>query len=59
MSQLRDVQDIVMGLPLSVEDKSTLFFELLEALEWEVDGVSSSQDAEIFLFGTLTSTKGR
>jgi hypothetical protein len=50
MSQLRDVQDIVLGLPLSVTEKSTLFFELLGALDWEVDGVSSVGDAEVFLF---------
>ena len=51
MSQLADVEDVVRSTPLTSEQQGKLFFELLQALGWEVDGVYNQHDAEIYLFG--------
>lgn len=49
MSQLADVTDAVRNTNLPVKEQAELFLELLSALRWEIDGVDSVADAEVFL----------
>lgn len=49
MSQLADIEDVVRSTPLTTEEQGKLFFELLGALNWEVDGVYSPEDAKVYL----------
>ena len=51
MSQLADIEDIVAKQPMPEPLRARLFLELLEALGWEVDGVQTAEDAEVYLFG--------
>ena len=51
MSQLADIEGIVRSTPLPQRQRASLFLSLIEALGWEVDGVSSVDDAEVYLFG--------
>ena len=50
MSQLADIKDIVRAQPLDNTAAAQLFYDLIQALGWEVSGVFSPQDAEIYLF---------
>ena len=50
MSQLADIEDIVRSQPLEQPAQAKLFYELMQALGWEVDGVSTPADAEVYLF---------
>jgi hypothetical protein len=54
MSQLADIQDIVAAQPMEQLARAQLFFDLVQALGWEVDGVYSPADAEIYLFQMRT-----
>lgn len=50
MSQLADIEDIVRQQPTNQDQQAKLFFELLQTLGWEVDGVYSVSDAKVYLF---------
>ena len=50
MSQLADIEQVVTSTSLPREEQAKLFFDLLEALGWELDGVNSAADAEVYLF---------
>ena len=50
MSQLADIEDIVRTQPMEPDERARLFYELMQALGWEVDGVHSSADAQVYLF---------
>lgn len=50
MSQLADIEDLVRSQLLEQSAQAKLFYELMQALGWEVDGVSSVADAEVYLF---------
>ncbi len=45
MSQLADIEAVVLETPLTTEQQGKLFFDLLQALNWEIDGVYSPEDA--------------
>jgi hypothetical protein len=48
MSQLADLKYVVLRTSLPPFEKSQLFLDILEALEWDVD-VKTIEDAQIFL----------
>lgn len=48
MSQLADLEAVVLDTPLTTEQQAKLFVDILDALEWEVDGVSTPQDAIVY-----------
>ena len=50
MSQLADIEDLVRQQPLSQDEQAELFFNLLETLNWSVEGVFSAKDAKVYLF---------
>lgn len=52
MSQLADLEEVVTMTPMSPDDQAKLFFEILSALEWEVTGVNTWEDAKVYLFET-------
>jgi hypothetical protein len=49
MSQLADIEEVVSLQPLSDDDQAKLFYDLLGALRWDIEGVSSWQDAKVYL----------
>jgi hypothetical protein len=49
MSQLADIKDVVIQTPLPPFEKAKLFFEIMQALGWEIDGVKTVEDAQVFL----------
>ncbi len=49
MSKLADIEDIVRNQPMASRLRARLFLDLLEALGWEVDGVTTVEDAEVHL----------
>ena len=49
MSQLADLEDVVRSTPLTTEEKGKLFFELLGVLRWDVDGIYTPEDAEVYI----------
>ena len=49
MSNLADVEDVVLNTPLTPEQRARLFFDLLQALHWEIDCLNSVEDALIYL----------
>jgi hypothetical protein len=51
MSQLADLEDVVVCTNLTADEKAKLFLDLLSALDWEVDGVQTVEDAKIHLNG--------
>ena len=48
MSQLADIEAVVLNTPLTSEQQGQLFVDILSALDWEVDGVSTWQDALVY-----------
>lgn len=50
MSQLADIEDLVRTQPMEPGERARLFYELMQALGWEVDGMTSAADAEVYLF---------
>lgn len=50
MSQLADIEDLVVRQPMPQPHRAKLFLELIEALGWEVEGVHTQADAEVYLF---------
>lgn len=48
MSQLADIEAVVLETPLTTEQQGKLFFDLLQALGWELDGVHTPADAEVY-----------
>ncbi len=51
MSQLADIEKVVSGQPMSEFDRALLFLEILEVLGWDIDGVTSVDDAVLYLQG--------
>ena len=49
MSQLRDIEEAVLDTPLKPEQRGKLFFDLLQALGWEVEGIQRPEDATVYL----------
>ena len=49
MSQLADLKEVVNCTPLSPLEQGKLLLAILGALEWEVDGVETAEDAQVFL----------
>lgn len=45
MSQLADLEAVVLNTPLTSEQQGQLFVDILSALDWEVDGVETWEDA--------------
>jgi hypothetical protein len=45
MSQLADLEEVVLNTSLTSEQQGQLFVDILSALAWEVDGVETWQDA--------------
>ena len=52
MSQLADLEEVVTLQPMSKDDQAKLFFDLLSALNWDVEGIGNWQDAKVYLFET-------
>lgn len=51
MSQLADLEQVVSCQPMDEKERATLFLDLLQALNWEVDGVNTVEDAILYLKG--------
>lgn len=49
MSQLVDIVKVVDDTPLTPEARARLFFEITQALGWELEGVRSAEDAQVYL----------
>lgn len=49
MSQLADLTDVLRSAPLPADQQAKLFFEILEVLEWSIDGVNNTADALVYL----------
>ena len=49
MSQLADIESVVLDTPLTSEQQAKLFYDLLQALNWEIDGVNNPSDALVYL----------
>ena len=49
MSQLADLTRVVQDTPLDVKEQAELFLNILGALQWEVDGVETVEDAIVYL----------
>ena len=45
MSQLADIEEVVLNTPLTSEQQGQLFVDLLDALGWQIDGLTTYQDA--------------
>jgi hypothetical protein len=45
VSQLADIEEVVLNTPLTSEQQGQLFVEILSALDWEIDGVETWEDA--------------
>ena len=50
MSQLADLEDVVKNHTTDEVQAGVLFYEILGALNWEIDGVNSPEDAQVYLF---------
>lgn len=48
MSQLADIEEVVLNTSLTSEEQGQLFVDLLSALRWEIDGLSTWQDALVY-----------
>jgi len=48
MSQLADIEEVVLNTPLTSEQQGQLFVDILSALHWEIDGVETWQDALVY-----------
>ena len=51
MSQLADIEKVVSTQPMNELEKALLFLEILEVLGWDIDGVTSAEDAILYLRG--------
>ena len=51
MSQLADLEMVVSQQPMKEEDRARLFFDIIEAFNWDVDGVKTVEDAILYLRG--------
>jgi hypothetical protein len=49
MSQLADLTEVVKSAPLDERRRAILFLNILEALNWEIDGVETIDDAIVYL----------
>lgn len=49
MTQLAEIEQVVAVYTNSDAEAGALFFELLEALRWNVEGVSNARDATEYL----------
>lgn len=49
MSQLADIEDVVLNTSLTSEEQGKLLFEILQALGWDIEGVSNAADALVYL----------
>jgi hypothetical protein len=45
MSQLADLEEVVLNTSLTSEEQGQLFVDLLSALDWDIEGVATWQDA--------------
>jgi hypothetical protein len=45
VSQLADLEAVVLDTPLTSEQQGQLFVDLLSALDWDIEGVATWQDA--------------
>lgn len=51
MSQLADIEQVVSSQPMEEKERASLFLDLLQALNWEIDGVNTVEDAILYLRG--------
>ena len=49
MSMLADIEAVVLETPLTSEQQGKLFFDLLQALGWDIEGVGNADDALAYL----------
>ena len=49
MSQLADIEEVVLSTPLTSEQQGQLLFDILQALNWDIEGVGNAEDALVYL----------
>lgn len=49
MSQLADLEEVVLDTPLTSEQQGKLLFDILQALGWDIEGVGNPADALEYL----------
>lgn len=49
MSQLAEIERIVADHTKTDEEAGALFFDILQALHWDIEGVGNADDATVYL----------